>query len=183
MIRMIKVDKSEVRGMLGAAIVGFTFCCLALLHFWSRSRFPCGSAAGFAHVADGHLQNAGVGGLKAGKDDCVGHFAWLHHVGVADTLFGAALPYGELSFNAAGTDASDFDAVLAELSVKGLGEAYLGELGGAIDGFACITLQACHGRDEEEGTAFLGDHGWHGVAGEEEAALHVGVHECVVLFC
>ena len=72
--------------------------------------------------------------------------------------------------------------MLAEFGVERLREAGLGEFGGAVDGFAGDSLQAGDGGDEENGPAFFFDHDGCGVAGEEEAGLHVGVHEGVVVF-
>jgi hypothetical protein len=133
-------------------------------------------------VADGHLEDAGVGGLEAGEDDGVGDVGGVHHVGVADIVFGAAVAEGELGFDAAGTDDADFDSVGTEFGVEGLAETYLSEFGSAVDGFVGVALQAGNRGYEEDGAAFLRDHRWRGVAGEEEAALHVGVHESVVVF-
>jgi Asp-tRNA(Asn)/Glu-tRNA(Gln) amidotransferase A subunit family amidase len=39
----------------------------------------CAEAA-LAHVADGHLRDAKVGGLEAGEDDSFGHFGGVHHL-------------------------------------------------------------------------------------------------------
>jgi len=83
--------------------------------------------ATLAHVADGHLGDAGVGGLHAGEDDGLGHVFGVHHVGVADVVFGAAFAEGEFGFGASGADGSDVDVVGAEFGVEGLGEAYLGK--------------------------------------------------------
>ena len=68
-------------------------------------------------MADSELKDAGVGGLETGEDDGLGYFMGLHHVGVADTLLGAAFAEGKLGFDAAGSDGSDLDAVLAEFGV------------------------------------------------------------------
>jgi hypothetical protein len=58
-----------------------------------------------------------LAGWRPGEDDGFGYFMGLHHVGVADTLLGAAFAEGKLGFDAAGTDGSDLDAVLAEFGV------------------------------------------------------------------
>ena len=133
-------------------------------------------------MPDGHLGDAQVWGLEAGEDDGFSYFGGVHHGGVADGVFGAAFAERELGFDAAGEDGSDFDVVFAEFGIEGLGEAGLGEFGGTVDGFSGDSLQAGDGRDEENGPAFLFDHDGCGVAGEEEAGLHVGVHEGVVVF-
>ena len=99
-----------------------------------------------------------------------------------NALFGAAVSYGKLGFDASGKDCAYFDAVLAEFSVERLREAGLGELGGAVDGFSWGPLQAGYRRDEENGAALLLDHVRDGIAGEEEAGTHVCVHEGVVVF-
>lgn len=110
------------------------------------------------------MRDADVGWLKAGEDDGFGDFGWLHHAGVADPLFGASVADGELGFGASGADGSYFDVVLAELCVEGLCEAYLRELGCAVDGFTGGALQARDGGDEEDGAAVLLDHDGCGVA-------------------
>ncbi len=133
------------------------------------------------HVADGHEGNADVGGLGTAEENGVGDVGGVHHVGCSDGLLRTAMADGELCLCAAGTDGSDVDAVLAELGVEGLGESDLGELGGAVDGFAGGALQAGDGRDEEQDTGLLRDHVGDSVAREEEAGLHVGVHELVIL--
>jgi len=120
--------------------------------------------------------------LEASEGDGFGYFGGVHHGGVADGVFGAAFAQCELGFYAAGKDGSYFDVVFAKFGVERLGEAGLGEFGGAVDGFSGDSLQAGDGRDEENGPAFLFDHDGCGVAGEEEAGLHVGVHEGVVVF-
>ena len=132
-------------------------------------------------MSDGHLGDADVGGLEASVDDSVGYVCGLHHVGVADGVFGATFAEGELGLGAAGADAAYVYVVLAELGVEGLGEANLGELGSAVNGLSSEALQASDGGDKLDDAAFLGDHQRRGVTGEEEAGLHVGVHEVVVL--
>ena len=53
-----------------------------------------------------------------------------------NALFGATVSYGELGFDAAGEKGAYLDVVFAEFSIEGLGEAGLGELGSAVDGFS-----------------------------------------------
>src|SRR6266567_4883202 len=118
-------------------------------------------------MADGHLGDADVRGLEAGEDDGFGYLGGVHPVGVADHVFGAAFAEGKLGFDAAGKDGSYLDAVLAEFGVEGLGEAGLGELGGAVDGLSRGSLQAGYGGDEEKRTALLLDHVGNSVAGKE----------------
>lgn len=92
------------------------------------------------HVADGELRDAYVGGLGAGEDDGSGDFGWVHHVGVADELFGTAVVEGELGFDSTRAEDADLDVELAEFRVEGLAEADLGEFAGAVDGLAGGTL-------------------------------------------
>jgi hypothetical protein len=135
-----------------------------------------------AHVADGHLGDAGVGRLQAGEDDGFAYVFGVHHVGVADGVLGSASAEGELGPGAAGADGPDVEVVPAEFGVEGLGESYLGEFAGAVDGLSGVALQAGDGGDEEDDATLLGNERRSCVAGEEEAGLHVGVHELVVLF-
>lgn len=136
---------------------------------------------GSPHVADCHLRDANVWGLQAGEEDGFGDGLRLHHVGATDVIFGAALAKGEFGLSASGTDGTDVDVVLAEFGIECLGKADLGELGSTVNGLASVTLEAGDGRDEEKDAALLRNHLWYGVTREEEAGLHVGVHELVVL--
>ena len=117
-----------------------------------------------AHVADGELGDADVGGLETGEDDGGGDFGRVHHVGVADEFFGSPSAQAELGFDAAGADGADLDVMFAEFGVEGLGEAYLREFCGAVNGFSGSALQAGDGGDEEDGAGVLGDHMRGGVA-------------------
>ena len=94
----------------------------------------------------------------------------------------AAAAKAELAFDAAGTEDSNLDVVLAELGVEGLAEADLRELRGRVDGFTGDACETGYRGDEENGAAALRDHQGRGVAGEEEAGLYVGVHHGVVVF-
>ncbi len=130
-------------------------------------------------MADGEVGDAGVGGLGGGEEDGFGDVGGVHHVGLGDGLCGAAAAEGELGFDTAGAEDADADAVGAEFGVEGLGEADLGELGGGVDGFVGGALEAGDGGDEEDGAGALPDHGWGGVAGEEEGRAEVGGDEVV----
>ena len=132
-------------------------------------------------MADGHLWDTHVRWLEAGEDDGFGDLLRLHHVRVADVVFGAAMSNRELCLDASGTDGADLDAMLAKLGVERLRETHLGEFAGRVDGFACDSLQPGNGRDEEDCPAFLGDEMRSSVVGEEEARPHIGVHQGVVL--
>lgn len=132
-------------------------------------------------MPDGHLRYAHIGRLEAGEDDGFSDFIRFHHMRVADIVLGAAVSHGELRLDAAGTDGSDLDAMLAKFSVERLREAHLSKFGGRVDGLAGDPLKACDRRDEEDCSLLLFNHVWDGVAGEEKARLHVGVHQGVVL--
>lgn len=101
-----------------------------------------------AHVADGELGDADVGGLGAGEGDGGGDFCGVHHVGVTNEFFGSSSAEAELGFDAAGADGADLDVVFAEFGVEGLREAYLSEFGGAVDGLSGDALETGDGGDE-----------------------------------
>ena len=100
-------------------------------------------------------------------------------MGVADGVFGAAVAEGELGFDAARAKDADPEAVGAEFGIESLGEADLGELGGAVDALVGRALQAGDGGDEEDSAGAAFDHVRGGVAAEEEAGAQVGGDEGV----
>ncbi len=132
-------------------------------------------------MPDEHVRDTEVGGLGAGEDDGFCDLLGLHHAGGPDGVFGSSVAEGELGFDTAGADNAYLYVELAEFGVERLAEADLGEFGGGVYGLSGCALEAGDRGDKENGPAALLDHDGGGVAGEEEAGLHVSVHDGVVL--